>query len=98
MEIDPEGYPISVEDVLAHLDRRGIEARHLWKPMHLQPVFAQARAFLSGESQTLFRHGLTLPSGSALSDEDIDTVISALREVLVSSTSGREALTAEAAR
>ncbi len=98
VEIDPEGYPISVEDVLAYLDRRGIEARHLWKPMHLQPVFAQARAFLSGQSQALFRHGLTLPSGSALSDEDIDTVIAALREVLIDATSGREALTAEANR
>lgn len=74
-EVVPEG----VTPVLAALNAQGIEARHLWKPMHLQPVFAGHRSFLSGVSDDLFRCGLLLPSGSALSDDQIDRVIDALR-------------------
>ena len=44
-----------------------IESRPLWKPMHQQPVFAGARAFLRGDADRLFAAGLALPSGSALS-------------------------------
>jgi dTDP-4-amino-4,6-dideoxygalactose transaminase len=47
----------------------------LWKPLHLQPVFAGARAELDGTSQRLFERGLSLPSGSALTDEQLDTVL-----------------------
>lgn len=59
--------------------RDNIETRPLWKPMHLQPVFAGARALVSGSSQTLFETGLTLPSGSALDDSQIDRVFDALQ-------------------
>ena len=75
-----EAAPDGATPVLAALNAQGIEARHLWKPMHLQPVFAGARTFLSGESEALFRSGLLLPSGSALTDADIDRVIAALLE------------------
>jgi dTDP-4-amino-4,6-dideoxygalactose transaminase len=46
--------------------------------MHRQPVFAGARAFLDGSADALFARGLTLPSGSALTAEQIDTVMGAL--------------------
>ncbi|MBA4084738.1 DegT/DnrJ/EryC1/StrS family aminotransferase [Janibacter terrae] len=59
-----------------------IEVRHLWKPMHLQPVFAKARAFGGSVSEDLFRRGVTLPSGPALTDDQIDRVIAAMRAVL----------------
>ncbi|WP_403022460.1 DegT/DnrJ/EryC1/StrS family aminotransferase [Salinibacterium sp. GXW1014] len=57
-----------------------IESRPLWKPMHLQPVFRGARTLISGASQTLFETGLTLPSGSALSDGEVHRVMSALQD------------------
>ena len=60
--------------VMAALDEQDIESRPLWKPMHLQPVFRDADAFVDGTSQDLFERGLCLPSGSGLSDDDIDRV------------------------
>lgn len=58
------------EDLRAHLAERDIESRPLWKPMHLQPVHAHQPAFTNGVSEHLFRTGLSLPSGSALSQSD----------------------------
>ena len=58
-----------------------IESRPLWKPMHLQPVFARARHRTTGASESLFRRGLTLPSGSALSEAEVDRVVAALSTV-----------------
>ena len=55
-----------------------IESRPLWKPMHLQPVFEGARQRTTGASESLFRRGLTLPSGSALSEAEMDRVLAAL--------------------
>ncbi|HVV76621.1 MAG TPA: aminotransferase class I/II-fold pyridoxal phosphate-dependent enzyme [Mycobacteriales bacterium] len=65
-----------------HLLQRGIESRRLWKPMHLQPVYAASRSTLNGNSDWLFDHGLTLPSGSGMSDGDLQTVIDAIGEFL----------------
>jgi dTDP-4-amino-4,6-dideoxygalactose transaminase len=73
-----EAIPNGVTPVLAALNAEGIEARHVWRPMHLQPVFSGARTFLNGVSDDLFRSGLLLPSGSALSDSDVDRVVAAL--------------------
>ncbi len=69
-------------DVIAALAAQDIEARHIWKPMHLQPVFAAHRAFTTGVAESLFDSGVTLPSGSALADDDIDRVADAVRGVL----------------
>ena len=55
--------PAQLSEALARDD---IESRPLWKPMHLQPVFAGARGLINGASERLFDVGLTLPSGSAL--------------------------------
>lgn len=64
------------------LARTAIETRPLWKPMHLQPVFAHARAELTGAAEQLFRHGLALPSGSALNDADVERVLEEIRGFL----------------
>lgn len=76
--IDPDVAPLPASDLRLRLDEAAIESRPLWKPMHLQPVFADAPRLVNGASQRLFETGLTLPSGSALSTEAIDRVLSAL--------------------
>ncbi|TFB71888.1 aminotransferase class I/II-fold pyridoxal phosphate-dependent enzyme [Cryobacterium glaciale] len=65
----------TADELSAHLLLGNIESRPLWKPMHLQPAFAGARARLNGNAERLFRRGLTLPSGSALSTTQIDQVV-----------------------
>lgn len=70
------------DSVVSALSDREIEARHLWKPMHLQPLYADARTFTNGTSEQLFAGGVTLPSGSELDDSAIDRVITAVTEVL----------------
>lgn len=69
--LDPEVTACSAAQVIAALDRHEIEARHIWKPMHRQPVFAHNRCFLDGASDVLFASGINLPSGAQLSDADI---------------------------
>jgi dTDP-4-amino-4,6-dideoxygalactose transaminase len=66
--------PVVRDHVHKPLDADDIESRPLWKPMHLQPVFAGHRAVADGTSQRLFEHGLCLPSGSVLTDSDVDRV------------------------
>lgn len=67
--VDPAVAGWSAAELSAALTAENIESRPLWKPMHLQPVFAGARAFTDGTSQRLFEQGLTLPSGSKLDAE-----------------------------
>lgn len=67
------------ELVLDRLERANIEARPVWKPMHLQPIFAGARTIGGRVAEQLFERGLCLPSGSALTEADrsrvIDTIV-----------------------
>ncbi|WP_136518578.1 DegT/DnrJ/EryC1/StrS family aminotransferase [Cellulomonas telluris] len=79
-------HALDVDAVVAHLDGQGIEARHLWKPMHLQPVFASCRRWLTGRADRLFRTGLALPSGSGLTDEEVARVAAALPAALQEGT------------
>jgi dTDP-4-amino-4,6-dideoxygalactose transaminase len=58
------------------LAKNNIEARPLWKPMHLQPVFNKYKAFTNGVSEDLFNKGLCLPSGSNLKQEDLTRIVS----------------------
>ena len=80
--LDPTVVGVGPEQVMAALAAEDIESRPLWKPMHLQPVFAGARAFVNGTSQRLFETGVALPSGSGLTDGDIERVIGVLKETL----------------
>lgn len=73
---------LSPDSVIAALGEANIEARHLWKPMHLQPVYEGARATINGTAENLFSRGITLPSGPALDDDDVARVIGVLKEVL----------------
>ena len=63
-ELDTEAFCLK-------LDKSGIEARPLWKPMHLQPVYKDAPSFTNGFSEYLFKHGICLPSGPWVTDDDV---------------------------
>lgn len=69
-----EGGTRTAADLIDTLDAADVESRPIWKPMHLQPVFAGAEAVVNGTSEHLFEHAVTLPSGSAMSAEDVDRV------------------------
>ena len=73
---------VSSAALIKALNAADIEARYLWKPMHLQPLYAQSRAFMNGTSERLFAGGVALPSGSALSDMDINKVLDVTRNAL----------------
>lgn len=64
------------------LATKHIESRPLWKPMHLQPVFADAPAYVDGTSERLFAIGLCLPSSSNITGQELNTVVEAIRKVL----------------
>ena len=65
----------NVEALRMALDKEGIESRPLWKPMHKQPVYKDAPAYVNGVSEGLFKRGLCLPSGPMVSEEDIHRII-----------------------
>lgn len=70
------------EDIRLRLEAENIESRPLWKPMHLQPVYANNPAYANGVCESLFNAGLCLPSGSSLSDSEIQRVVETIKEVL----------------
>lgn len=64
------------------LEKQNIESRPLWKPMHLQPVFRDCKAFINGISEQAFANGVCLPSGSDLTDEDLNRVTEVVLGIL----------------
>ncbi|MBQ3595949.1 MAG: aminotransferase class I/II-fold pyridoxal phosphate-dependent enzyme [Bacteroidales bacterium] len=73
----------NVEAMRICLDKAGIEARPLWKPMHKQPVFKNNPAYLNGVSEELFKKGLCLPSGPCVSDDDVKYIVKCIVDSLV---------------
>lgn len=69
------------EDLRLALLEDNIESRPLWKPMHMQPVFADAPYYGSDIAEKLFDNGLCLPSGSNLTDEELERIASKIKEV-----------------
>lgn len=80
--VDEEASGWASAELAAALAAQNIESRPLWKPMHLQPVFAHHRGVISGASEALFARGLTLPSGSALVPAQRERVTDAIDEFL----------------
>jgi pyridoxal phosphate-dependent aminotransferase EpsN len=70
LTIDPRAAGTDREKVRLALEQENIEARPVWKPLHLQPLFAQAPRFGGAVAEDLFAHGLCLPSGSSLTDAE----------------------------
>lgn len=73
---------ISYEDLRLHLEEDNIEARPLWKPMHQQPVYKDAKSYINGVSDSLFNKGMCLPSGSNMSEDDTDRIFSKIKQKL----------------
>lgn len=73
---------IDREKIRLSLEKVNIETRPLWKPMHLQPVFANCPAYINGVSERLFRDGLCLPSGSNLTEEERNRISKSLVDIL----------------
>ena len=69
----------NVEAMRMALDAVGIESRPLWKPMHCQPVYNDAPAYVNGVSESLFKRGLCLPSGPCVTDEDVAYIVSCIK-------------------
>jgi pyridoxal phosphate-dependent aminotransferase EpsN len=80
MVVDPAVFGADRETIRLALEAEDIESRPLWKPMHLQPVFASHDAFGGDVSARLFERGLCLPSGSSLGEEDQDRVVATVLE------------------
>lgn len=80
--IDPGQAGVTREDVRLALDKENIESRPLWKPMHLQPIFADCPYYGNGISDTLFADGLCLPSGSNLTEEELQRIFAVIEKVL----------------
>lgn len=80
--VDEENSGFSPAELGSALTSRNIESRPLWKPMHLQPVFRHARCLINGTSNRLFDQGLTLPSGSAMTQSSLGLVESTIEQFL----------------
>jgi dTDP-4-amino-4,6-dideoxygalactose transaminase len=73
----------SVEIIRQALEKKNIETRPLWKPLHQQPIFADCEMYLNGVSDKLFEHGICLPSGSNMNEETLLMVIEEIKKVLL---------------
>lgn len=73
----------NVEALRVFLDKAGIEARPLWKPMHRQPVYKDAPAYVNGVSEALFKVGMCLPSGPLVSDEDVRYIVESIKSAII---------------
>jgi dTDP-4-amino-4,6-dideoxygalactose transaminase len=74
LTIDPKKANFTPEDIRLALEQENIESRPLWKPMHMQPVFKRYPSFANGVSKKLFQTGLCLPSGTAMSKNDLERI------------------------
>lgn len=81
LTIDPDVAGVHRDTVRLALEDENIEARPVWKPLHLQRVFKGCEVFGGSVSERLFAHGLCLPSGSAMTDDDIARVVGVVRQV-----------------
>jgi len=81
LTVDPDAFGADRERIRATLAERRIEARPLWKPMHLQPVYQGCEVIGGAVAESLFATGLCLPSGSSLAPVEVDRVAGVIREL-----------------
>jgi pyridoxal phosphate-dependent aminotransferase EpsN len=77
--VEPEAFGATRDDILAALARADIEARPLWKPMHLQPLYARCERYGGDVAEDLFARGVCLPSSSSLTLREQHRVIEIVR-------------------
>ena len=73
----------NVEALRVALDRAQIEARPVWKPMHKQPCYKDAPAYLNGVSEAIFKVGMCLPAGPYVSEDDVKYIVDCIKEAIV---------------
>ncbi|NJM63435.1 MAG: pyridoxal phosphate-dependent aminotransferase [Oscillatoriales cyanobacterium RU_3_3] len=81
LTVNPDAFGADREQIRLALAEEKIEARPVWKPLHLQPVFAGCESVGGEVAEDLFDRGLCLPSGSNLTEEDLERVTSAIAEI-----------------
>jgi dTDP-4-amino-4,6-dideoxygalactose transaminase len=79
--VDPEKFGADREAVRLALEAENIESRPVWKPMHLQPVFKGCESIGGEVAEDLFKRGLCLPSGTAMTEEDLARIVEVIREM-----------------
>jgi len=72
----------NVEALRMYLDQAGIEARPTWKPMHKQPVYKHAPAYVNGVSESIFKKGMCLPTGPCVSDDDVKYIVETIKSAI----------------
>ena len=72
----------NVEALRVGLDAMNIEARPVWKPMHKQPVYKDAPAYVNGVSEAIFKVGMCLPAGPYVKDEDVKYIVECIKELI----------------
>ena len=70
----------NVEGMRVALDHANIEARPVWKPMHKQPVYKDAPAYVNGVSEAIFKVGMCLPAGPNVTEEDVRYIVDTIKE------------------
>jgi dTDP-4-amino-4,6-dideoxygalactose transaminase len=83
LTVDPAVAGTDRDAVIAHLAANRVEARPVWKPMHLQPLYADAPHLGGAVAARLFDQGLCLPSGSQLTDDDVERVVTLVRDAVL---------------
>ena len=73
----------NVEAMRVALDKAQIEARPVWKPMHKQPCYKDAPAYVNGVSEALFKVGMCLPAGPYVSDDDVEYIVDTIKENII---------------
>ena len=93
--INPAETGINHEELYHHLKQYQIEARPLWKPMHLQPIFAPYPSYTTGVSESLFNQGLCLPSGSLMTNTQREYVAETIIKAITQAQTKTKALSTE---
>lgn len=73
----------NVEALRVFMLEKKVEARPVWKPMHKQPVYANAPAYVNGVSEAIFKVGMCLPAGPYVTDEDVKYIVECIKEAIV---------------
>ena len=73
----------NVEALRVFMDAAGIEARPVWKPMHKQPVYKNAPAYVNGVSEAVFKVGMCLPAGPYVTDEDVKYIVESIKAAII---------------
>ena len=80
--IDKNVTGFDYEELRIALDAKGIETRPLWKPMHLQPIFANNPRYVDGTAEGLFNKGLCIPAGPCVTDEDVAYIVREIKKCM----------------